>query len=65
MTYDAALGNFAFYKMAMVEDLKSEPAWLYESDLVAAIAGDSLARRRFLPDEPGSTPVNWTGATRK
>ncbi len=44
-TYDAALGNFAFYKMAMVEDLKSEPAWLYESDLVAAIAGDAPARQ--------------------
>jgi len=44
VTYDAALGNFAFYKMAMVEDLKSEPAWLYESELVAAIAGDGLAR---------------------
>lgn len=45
VTYDAALGNFAFYKMAMVEDLKSEPAWLYESDLVAAIAGDAPARQ--------------------
>lgn len=45
VTYDAALGNFAFYKMAMVEDLKSEPAWLYESDLVAAISGDLPARQ--------------------
>jgi very-short-patch-repair endonuclease len=44
-TYDAVLGNFTFYKMAMVEDLKAEPTWLYESDLIAAIAGDLSARQ--------------------
>ncbi|HVB82948.1 MAG TPA: AAA domain-containing protein [Candidatus Binataceae bacterium] len=56
VTYDAAVGNFAFYKMAMVEDLKSEPAWLYESDLVAAIAGDLTARQTLSSGRAGIDP---------
>jgi hypothetical protein len=35
------LENFAFYKMAMVADFKSEPARLYESDLVVALSRSS------------------------
>ena len=61
VTYDAALGNFAFYKMAMVEDLKSEPAWLYESDLVAAIAGDGPARLTLSSKRAGIDPFELDG----
>ena len=45
VNYDAALGNFAFYKMAMVEDLSADPEWLCQSDLVAALAGDQNAKQ--------------------
>jgi very-short-patch-repair endonuclease len=40
----AVLGNFAFQKMAMVNDLKVYGKELAEHDIVAAIAGDSEAR---------------------
>lgn len=38
------LGNFAFQKMAMVNDLKTYQKQLEEHGLIAAIAGDSTAR---------------------
>lgn len=40
----AILGNFAFQKMAMVNDLKEHPQAFVTSDLIAAIAGDEGAR---------------------
>jgi very-short-patch-repair endonuclease len=41
----AVIGNFSFQKLAMVKDLEKRAAELVESDVVAAIAGDSSARR--------------------
>lgn len=43
----AALGNFAFQKLAMVKDLEARGAELVDNDIVAAIAGDAAARRRL------------------
>lgn len=40
----AVIGNFAFAKMAMVNDLTESAAALLDNQLVAAIAGDSDAR---------------------
>jgi very-short-patch-repair endonuclease len=41
----AVLGNFSFQKLAMVRDLENHQAELLRSDVVAAIAGDTAARR--------------------
>ena len=43
----AVLGNFSFQKLAMVKDLENQRAELLASDVVAAIAGDTLARRKL------------------
>jgi reverse gyrase len=39
------IGNFSFQKLAMVKDLENRTAELMSSDIVAAIAGDTTARR--------------------
>ncbi|HVB99092.1 MAG TPA: AAA domain-containing protein [Candidatus Dormibacteraeota bacterium] len=45
-THDAAvLGNFAFQKMAMVQDLQAGSEQLLSSDIVAAISGDTEAKQ--------------------
>jgi very-short-patch-repair endonuclease len=41
----AVIGNFAFQKLAMVNDLQNRLAELVASDTIAAIAGDADARR--------------------
>jgi len=41
----AVIGNFAFQKLAMVNDLQNRLSELVASDTIAAIAGDSEARR--------------------
>jgi len=41
----AVIGNFAFQKLAMVKDLEARAAELASNDVVAAIAGDTAARR--------------------
>lgn len=41
----AVIGNFAFQKLAMVKDLENRTTELMSSDIVAAIAGDAVARR--------------------
>ncbi len=43
----AVLGNFSFQKLAMVKDLENRRAELLANDVVAAIAGDSGARRKL------------------
>jgi very-short-patch-repair endonuclease len=43
----AVLGNFSFQKLAMVKDLKIHRAELLANDVVAAIAGDAVARRKL------------------
>jgi len=40
----AVIGNFSFQKLAMVKDLEARREELFANDVVAAIAGDSLAR---------------------
>jgi very-short-patch-repair endonuclease len=40
----AVIGNFAFAKMAMVNDLKEAASMMSEHELIAAIAGDDQAR---------------------
>jgi len=42
----AVLGNFAFQKMAMVNDLRERGEALVANDIIAALAGDSDARRQ-------------------
>ncbi|MGA2630482.1 MAG: AAA domain-containing protein, partial [Terriglobia bacterium] len=42
----AVLGNFAFQKMAMVNDLRERGEDLVANDIVAAIAGDGDARKQ-------------------
>jgi hypothetical protein len=61
VTYDAAVGDFGFYKMAMVADLKSEPAWLYESDLVVALSR-SPARQMISSERAKVDPCELGGA---
>ena len=39
--------NFSFQKLAMVKDLENHRAELLANDVVAAIAGDTLARRKL------------------
>ena len=39
------LGNFAFQKMAMVKDLQERATDLLMHDVIAAMAGDSKAKR--------------------
>jgi very-short-patch-repair endonuclease len=41
----AVIGNFSFQKLAMVKDLELRSAELISNDIVAAIAGDTSARR--------------------
>src|SRR5260370_6777100 len=48
--------------MAMVEDLKSEPAWLYDSDLVAALSGDLPARQAISSERAKVDPCELDGA---
>ena len=50
----AILGNFAFQKMAMVNDLRANPDALVASDIIAALAGDSDAKQivGFKPQNP-------------
>jgi len=43
----AVVGNFAFAKMAMVNDLKHADSLLSENQLIAAIAGDEKARAQM------------------
>jgi very-short-patch-repair endonuclease len=43
----AVLGNFSFQKMAMVRDLENRRSELLDNDVVAAIAGDSAARKKL------------------
>ena len=43
----AVIGNFSFQKLAMVKDLESRRNELLGNDVVAAIAGDSGARRQL------------------
>ncbi|MCM2256517.1 MAG: DUF4011 domain-containing protein [Vicinamibacteria bacterium] len=40
------LGNFAFQKMAIVNDLRSDPEALAANELIAAVAGDPEAARQ-------------------
>ncbi len=40
----AVIGNFSFQKLAMVKDLENRPAELVANEVVAAIAGDNVAR---------------------
>jgi very-short-patch-repair endonuclease len=42
----AVLGNFAFQKMAMVNDLRERGENLVANDVIAALAGDSDARKQ-------------------
>jgi very-short-patch-repair endonuclease len=42
----AVLGNFAFQKMAMVNDLRERGQDLVGNDIIAALAGDSEARKQ-------------------
>jgi len=41
----AILGNFAFQKMAMVQDLQGSSGQLVSNDLIAALAGDTDAKQ--------------------
>ena len=43
----AVIGNFAFAKLAMVNDLKEAGAVLSANDMIAAIAGDDAARAQL------------------
>ena len=45
--FNAAIGNFSFAKLALVNDLKSAGELLSSNDVVAAIAGDTQARGRL------------------
>ena len=49
----AVLGNFAFQKMAMVNDLKERGEELVAHDMIAALAGDTEAKK-----QAGETPVD-------
>ncbi len=49
----AVLGNFSFQKLAMVRDLENHRAELIQNDVIAAIAGDTGARRML-----GSSHLN-------
>ncbi|OFW12356.1 MAG: hypothetical protein A3H27_01490 [Acidobacteria bacterium RIFCSPLOWO2_02_FULL_59_13] len=42
----AVLGNFAFQKMAMVNDLRERGEDLVANDIIAALAGDAEARKQ-------------------
>lgn len=43
----AVIGNFSFQKLAMVKDLENRRDELLANDVVAAIAGDNIARRQL------------------
>ena len=43
----AVIGNFAFAKLAMVNDLKESASALAKHDMIAAIAGDDAARAKL------------------
>jgi hypothetical protein len=43
----SVIGNFSFQKLAMVKDLENRTAELFTSDIVAAIAGDAVARGKL------------------
>src|SRR6266567_7765889 len=43
----AVIGNFAFAKLAMVNDLKESASVLSKNDMIAAIAGDNVARGKL------------------
>lgn len=43
----AVLGNFSFQKLAMVRELENRRAELLANDVIAAIAGDNVARRKL------------------
>jgi len=45
VTPRVVLGNFSFQKMAMVKDLRELGAEMAQHDMIAAIAGDTTARR--------------------
>ena len=53
------LGNFAFQKMAIVNDLKNLLDALARHDLVAAIAGDADARVRARGDRASVDPADF------
>lgn len=50
------LGNFSFQKMAMVKDLQERAQELAAHDLIAAIAGDTEARRAVTSDQKEIDP---------
>jgi very-short-patch-repair endonuclease len=54
----AAIGNFAFAKMAMVNDLKEAASALSEHQLIAAIAGDENARAVMIADQKDIDPYS-------
>ena len=47
VTFSAAISNFSFAKLALVNDLKAAEGLLTNNDVVAAIAGDEAARGKL------------------
>jgi hypothetical protein len=64
-TYDAALGNFAFYKMAMVEDLSPNRPGYTKVISWPPFQAIFPLDRRSLPGERESTLTNWTALNPK
>ncbi len=54
----AVLGNFSFHKLAMVRDLEGHHAELLANDVVAAIAGDTTARRKLGASQIDTDPAS-------
>lgn len=54
----AVPGNFSFHKLAMVRDLEAHHAELLANDVVAAIAGDSSARRKLGESQIDTDPAS-------
>ncbi|WP_041839385.1 AAA domain-containing protein [Acidobacterium sp.] len=52
----AVIGNFAFAKMAMVNDLKESGLLLAENQLIAAIAGDDTSRAQMASQQVDIDP---------
>jgi very-short-patch-repair endonuclease len=54
----AVIGNFSFQKLSMVRDLENHRAELTANDVVAAIAGDSAARRKLGASQIETDPTS-------
>jgi len=55
----AVLGNFAFQKMAMVNDLRERGEDLVANDVIAALAGDSDARKQVSAQNIEPDPLEF------